>query len=352
MNQIRVAIIGCGAITQQYQGPAARVAEQMRLIQVTSLVDRDSVQIAACQQLFPEANGYSNLDAIPEIDVALIATPAKLHSKMTTDLLNRGVHVLVEKPMAGTVAEAELMNQAALDTQKVLAIGQFRRFFPAVEAIKQLVDQETLGKAISVRAAEGSQFRWPAASPSFFIKEESGGGVLLDIGIHMLDLLIHWFGIPTINTYEDDAMGGVEINARGSLRWPTGMSGTFRLSWDIQLSNTYIIEFEKGTVKWKTNTADTIEVIPKGVDFKIGGKLASMTAEGATVEARNYISSFTAQWKDVVEAIQQSRRPRVTGEDAIQALRLVEALYGEKKLMPLPHLSGPEQQAAAQGAAR
>lgn len=314
----------------------------MGLIKVTSIVDRDPAQITACQELFPEAKGYSDYSAIPSIDLALIATPAKLHSRMTTDLLRQGAHVLVEKPMASSVDEALLMNQAAKETNRVLAIGQFRRFFPAVEAIKDLIENETLGKPLAVRAAEGSQFRWPAASPSFFIKEESGGGVLLDIGIHMMDLLIHWFGLPSIGSYEDDAMGGVEINARGTLQWPTGMQGSFKLSWDIQLSNTYIIEFERGTVKWKTNAADTIEVLPKGSTYALGGKLSTVTSEGVSIEARNYISSFTAQWEDVVKAIRQSTSPRVTGEDAIQALQLVQDLYAQKTLMPLPHFSQAE----------
>jgi predicted dehydrogenase len=88
----------------------------------------------------------------------------------------------------------------------------------------------------SFEISEGGQFNWPAQSASFFQKSNSQGGVLADLGVHVLDLLIWWFGMPEKVGYEDDAMGGLEANCRLELEFAGGVSGTVRLSRDTQLS--------------------------------------------------------------------------------------------------------------------
>lgn len=109
------------------------------------------------------------------------------------------MHVLCVKPLACTLNEANQMVAAAQTADRLLAVGLFRRFFPALQTIKALVAGGALGTPTSFHFAEGGAFNWPAASASFFQKQHSQGGVLLDLGVHLLDLSCWWFGaiLPT-----------------------------------------------------------------------------------------------------------------------------------------------------------
>jgi predicted dehydrogenase len=100
--------------------------------------------------------------------------------------------------MALNVAEGEAMVKAASESQRILAIGLVRRFMPAAQAIHSIVSQKLLGDVKSFYFSEGRVFRWPVQSASYF----RDNGVLRDIGVHVLDLLIHWFGEPEEIIYE------------------------------------------------------------------------------------------------------------------------------------------------------
>jgi len=128
------------------------------------------------------------------------------------------------------------------------------------------------------------------------------------------------------------------------------LEGDFRLSWDVPQVNRYEIEFERGRVAWTTNVADRISVTLNGTPYRLDSTLRQ-PVDGRDVEARGYISSFTAQWQDVVEAIREGSRPRVDGREATRALRLIDRLYATKKPMPMPHLPNDER-IALEGIAR
>jgi len=103
---------------------------------------------------------------------------------------------LCEKPLAASSTDAQALVEAAAASSGVLAAGMLRRFFPATQAIRELLHAGTLGEIVSLDIQEGNQFRWPAASPEYFTKRSSAGGVLMDIGAHALDLMVWWLGEP------------------------------------------------------------------------------------------------------------------------------------------------------------
>ena len=346
---VRVLIVGCGAIVEEYQGPAALEAQRLGLVEVVGVVDRSEERLAKCRRMFPEAKFHTDLDQAGNADLALIATPARSHASLAIALLQRGFHLLVEKPMCASAADARAMQAEAARCGRMLAVGHFRRFFPALETLRTMIESGVFGAVRRIVADEGGLFRWPAASAGFFTREEGGGGVTLDIGIHMLEILVSWLGVPEIVDYADDSMGGVEINSAAKLRWASGAEADIRLSWDVELANRYRVEFERATVTWRTGQATDLLIEIDGV---AAPQLStSRSAHGSSAEFSlpqyGYLGAFTAQWKDVVDAIRQQREPRVTATTAGAALSLVESMYGRKRLLDMPYLE-PEEAIKAQ----
>jgi predicted dehydrogenase len=292
---------------------------------------------------FPSARSATQIDELLALkpDLAIVASPPKFHAAQTNALLAAGAHVLCEKPMAAAVVEAESMIAAAKAARRVLAIGLFRRFFPALQTVKALVTGGHLGAARSFLISEGGVFNWPAASASFFQKAHAQGGVLLDVGVHVLDLVHWWFGAPAELSYEDDAMGNLEANCRVTMKFPAGINGTVRLSRDTRMSNRYVIEFERGTVTWKLGEANRLDVQFKDSPATLRGELWRKAPEAT------YHQSFVNQLLNVAAAARGEGGPLVAGEEGIQSLRLVEKCYRLRKLMEMPWLTSKEAEQAA-----
>jgi predicted dehydrogenase len=343
-DPVKVLIVGCGAVVSEYQGPAAREAQRMGLIEVVGLVDHSEDRLSKCLDLFPKAETYANIEEAGSADLALIATPVRSHAEIATKLLHRGYHLLIEKPICLSLDELDVIRDEARRHERIIAVGHFRRFFPALETIRSFIASGVFGPVRRIIAEEGGQFRWPAASAGFFTKQDGGGGVTMDIGIHMFEMLISWLGTPEIIDYTDDAMGGVEINSAANLRWPSGAEAHIRLSWDVALSNRYRIEFERATITWCSGQATDLWIDFDGVSAPLlaASRLPSDRGAQYSLPANGYLAAFTAQWQDVATAIRQGRLPLVTSETAGAALLLVSNMYKQKRLLNMPYFESDE----------
>lgn len=318
----------------------------MGLVRVTHLVDPDPGRVDAVRATFPSAAFTSSIDDLAGgIDLAIVASPVRFHAPQSIALLGRGVHVLCEKPIGRNSAECAAMTAAASSSGRVLAIGHYRRFFPAVEWVGQLIRSGLLGRPLSFHLDEGGRFGWPAVTDSFFDRAQSGGGATLDMGVHMLDIALDWFGVPDSFDYTDDAYGGVEVNASGTLRYPSGLVGTFRLSWDVPLTGVYAIDFERGWIRWPTNAASSVNVAFDGIDQGCEARVAAMRRDlprGVAHPAHGYVAAFTAQLADVVEAIRNGRPPRIDPRSATASVALIERMYAARRVFLPAHFTEPE----------
>ena len=242
-RQIRVALVGCGAVATQYYVPALRELERAGKATVVALFDPAADRMSALQDTFTQAVCLGDVSEVGKlgVELAVVASPPRFHAEQSIQLLQAGCAVLCEKPLATDVAEGEAMVAAAVATQQMLASGLVRRFFPAAESLRTILAEQGLGAVRSFTWQEGDHFRWPTQSAAFFRRAVAKGGVLLDIGVHVLDLLIWWWGPPVDVAYEDDAMGGVEANCRIRLTFAQGHSGEVRLSRDWPLANRCLI---------------------------------------------------------------------------------------------------------------
>jgi predicted dehydrogenase len=348
----RIALLGCGAVSELYYAPALQHLESEGTATVAAIFDPDTGRAAKLRAQFPHAVSHpdeSFLQKVP-LDLAIVASPVSSHEAHAIRALEAGIAVLCEKPLAANTEAGERMIAAARKHQRILAVGLLRRFYSNVQFTRQVIQNKTLGAVKSFTIQEGGAFSWPARSDSFFRKKTAGGGVLLDIGVHVLDLVVHWFGEPREMTYADDAMGGLEANCRMELSYSAGFKGTVHLSRDWRTSNLYVIEFEQGTLKMRAGEAEKVELQLHNSNFSLEGLVkesAGLDSPAPTgFSAANFPQAFLAELRDLICAVRSGGRPAIPAEEGIRSLRLIEHCYQNRTLMDMPWLTPEEQKSS------
>lgn len=351
---LRIALVGCGAVSESFYGPAISAVSGEDQLTVSCLVDPDPRRISVLGLTFPSALRLTSLESFnsKHADVAVVASPQRFHAEQSNRLLTQGVHVLCEKPLASNLSEAETMVTIATQNKRLLAVGLFRRFFPITQFVSDLISGEDLGNPIRFSWSEGGVFNWPAATPSFFLKGSSTGGVFADLGAHVLDLLLYWFGPVEDFAYQDDSMGGLEANASLHLRFGSGVSGQLRLSRDTPIPNSVWIEFESGILWFNGGTAGEVTlhfkhsnlVAKSNLCYKADQLIPFNLSPGEP--ARTYAQSFIEQIRNLCRAIRGEDNLLVPASEALASLELIEKCYAGRKLMKMPWLSASEQFAA------
>ncbi len=344
-SPVPVVVAGCGAITRSFYAPALRYLASRGHLRPVAFCDPDPANLALVHAEFPAAVAVSRLCDVPllrEGTVVVVASPPQFHAEQAIFALERGCAVLCEKPMAATLADAELMAAAARRSRRPLAIGLYRRFFPAAQTIRELIVARTLGPVMSFELEEGGPFRWEAASDSFFRRAATPGGVLLDTGVHTLDLLLWWFDEPARIDYWDDAAAGLEANCRLQLRYPAGFSGTVRLSRAWSTANRVRIRFAFGEITWLIGHASHLSVKIDRVPCALSGQLQG---EGPAAAPEGSPQAFIRQLMDIVGAARAGTPVHVGAAEGLRSLRLIEECYRRRRPLPQPWLT-PEETAA------
>jgi len=338
--QLRIAILGCGAVTELRYLPALAT---MR-IEPALLVDLDrerAVELARRCGAARVANDYRPL--LDEIDAAIVALPHSLHAPVSIDLLEHGVHVLVEKPLAVSVEESRAVLAAAARSDAVLAVGLMRRHADAARWLEAALRDGALGSIESFDFEDGLTYAWPVASGSLFRKETSGGGVLADMGAHTLDSLLWWLGDVAALEYEDDAYGGIEADARLELTLVSGARGRVELSRTRNLRNTTILRGERGTVEIGTEQGNRNQLVASPATLL---ESTYAGARGDCLPRLHVRDLFVRQIRDWLQAIEGSREPLVTAASAARGIELIERCYASRRLWELPWVR-PEDVTAA-----
>jgi predicted dehydrogenase len=343
----RIILVGCGAVARQFYVPALRALQNAGVVRVSAIVDPVVTARESVARFFPKAGQGAALEqtTAPAGTLAIIASPPGFHAVQTIAAFERGWHVLCEKPMASSVSECEAMVAAAQQHQRLLAVGMYKRFFPSSRYIRGLCRDWSLGPLTHFNIQEGGPFRWPAG-PSFFDRSQTRGGVLFDIGVHVLDLLSWWLGEPATMRYADDAMGGMETNAFIQLTYPGGAQGKVHLSRDWATAEQYRFVFERGIVVWKVNDANGLTVQLAGAPAALKASLISPELEPPACAPSRALESnaqsFILQLANVVGAIAGTETLQVPGEEGIPAVKLIEQCYSRRTLVEQPWLTPAE----------
>jgi predicted dehydrogenase len=352
MHIDRVILVGCGAVSELMYAPTIKRLFAKGAIGDVVLIDRSPARVRAIGRMLPFASRHSDLAALDgalDRTLAIVALPNDLHAPVSIQMLAAGAHVLCEKPMARTTDECDRMLDAAAASGRLIAVGHFRRFYPATKLIRAWIDEERLGRLRSFRFLEGWLYGWPAASTSFVDREAAGGGVLIDAGVHLLDLLLWWMGPVEHLEYWDDAAGGVETNCVLKVRMPSGVTGYVQMSRDWALANQYLFDFERGWLIYSCDVVDRFRwgwhgdrlaqwgVIEGGVSVGFDGLPRSGPVPSTRMEC------FELQLANVGAAMQGAEALVCPAREARDAVALIEACYRTRRGLPQAWLSPREQ---------
>lgn len=330
-SPIKLAVVGCGAISELAHLPAMAAVREG---EVRVLVDSNRSRAEALARKAGIPNVCERVDDIVgKVDAAIVALPPHLHSGVSIELLRRGIHVLVEKPMALTTAQCDEMIRAAQDGKSVLSVGHMRRFEESAGFAKAILQSGMLGEIESFDIRDGFVFGWPITSESFFRRDLSGGGVLFEFGVHALDCLLWWLGDVATLEYFDDSYGGVEADCEVHLTMKNGVRGIVEMSRTRNLRNTAVFEGKNATLEVSLH-GPKARLRTKGLLKAIDGDIRSETMPVAGL-APNLIP-FVAQLRDWLGAIRNGTEPLVSGVQGRRCIALAEACYRQRKLLDLP----------------
>jgi predicted dehydrogenase len=334
--RLRFGVIGCGAVTERYHLPSLQASPDIELVAFADTSPARAASVAARAGTGRAAADHREL--IGAIDVALVAVPNAWHEPIASDLLRAGIHVLVEKPMARTTAECDRMLAAASEGDTVLAVGHDFRQFPVARFARDFFAAGLLGPIQRVDLRQSAGGRWPYASTAV-LSPSAGGGVLLDFGVHLFDLMLWWLGDIEPIAYRDDAEGGVESECEAELRLANGAPVHVELSRSRLLRDTLVVEGERGTIEIGVFEPALVRLTPWG-----GRELAG-TAPDARFERAPLRTVFDRQLADFLDAVRTGAPLLVSGIEARRAVALVEGCYARRAPLRWPW-SWPEARAA------
>ncbi|MDG2380138.1 MAG: Gfo/Idh/MocA family oxidoreductase [Pirellulaceae bacterium] len=194
--KIRWGIIGCGDIAHKRVADAIRQQPESRLL---AACRRNQEKLSSFCQKYEIPRSYSEANQLlsdPDIDAVYLATPVNLHCPHAVAAAQQGKHVLVEKPMAMSVAECEQMVEAARQEGVTLGVAYYRRCYPSVSRVSQIIQAGEIGRPFAISAVVSNGFgRSPNSTDGWRGDPKiGGGGALMDVGSHRIDLFVKLFG--------------------------------------------------------------------------------------------------------------------------------------------------------------
>jgi predicted dehydrogenase/nucleoside-diphosphate-sugar epimerase len=337
---IKVAVVGCGAVTEGFHLPVLAGHDGVTIV---ALVDPDVARAQRLASLYRVPRVFPSAEQVDATvaDAALLATPAFLHARGSIELMHRGLHVLVEKPMALTLDDASRMVKTAADRRVVLAVGLFRRLLPAIRLFRAALDAGQIGDLVNVTAEVGDAYTWALTTLAGMRRSEAGGGILVDMGSHVLDLVLYICdATPTLVHYADNAGAGVETDC--SIELGLSRRGSFipahvELSRMRALSNVIRVEGTRGSIEWTFGERSRLRLSATGT------YVDTLTASprDCAIEARwrdeveqpGY-EGFRAQIDDFVGAIAGGGVSHVSAESVLPSVGLIEECYAKRTPMP------------------
>ncbi|MEO7192526.1 MAG: NAD-dependent epimerase/dehydratase family protein [Vicinamibacterales bacterium] len=331
---LRVAVVGCGAVTRANLMPVLAGHDGLT---VAALVDRDAARAQALASSYGVSRVVTDLNSVlDDVDAVVLATPPAHHAPATIDLAARGKHVFVEKPMAMTLPDAESMVAAADRAGVTLSVGLYRRVLPAVQLAKAMIARGEYGRVLSVDIEEGGPYGWGLATLDVLTKAAGGGGVLIDIGSHVIDVLLFILpGEATLTRYLENARGGIETDceARFTVRHASGdVAVRVELSRTRELRGSIRVECEHATIELLRGNFTQLLLHPRSAEPSPFRVSAEWAGQGAFIGYQ----AFRAEIDDWVDAIAAKTEPVLSGRSVVPVVRLIDACYANPQPMPEP----------------
>ncbi len=207
MTKIKVAVIGCGTIANNAHIPSYMECPDAEIKYFCDILPERAKACVEKYGVGTALTDYSEVLKDPEIAAVSVCTPNHVHAEISCAALRAGKDVLCEKPAARILSEALEMQRTKQETDRILNIGVVNRFNLGVNKLKNLIDSGSLGDIYSVYISFRSHRSIPGLGGDFTNKEIAGGGVLIDWGVHFLDIVMYCCGDPNARTVSAETFG-------------------------------------------------------------------------------------------------------------------------------------------------
>jgi predicted dehydrogenase len=340
--EVRWGFLGAGNVTEAKASPIGAFTQDRSRVVAVMRTD-----IARAEE-YAERNGieraYSTVEELcadPEVNAVFVCTPHHLHKEHALDAIRRGKHVLCEKPLTITVEDGTELVEAAKRAGVVLAVAYYRRFYPVLERLAEIVRSGRLGTITSVQMVCRS-YSVPPRPPAGADRptgwrtrpEQAGGGTLTDIGSHRLDLLFWLLGdartvsasVERIETWLD-----TEDQANVTIRFANRVSGSLDVSWCSRSYRDSIVLY--GT--------EGIAAVPDLEGTRLDVQTGT-TTETIEVQPRS-AATHRPLVTDFVRALNGDGDVRCSGADALRTTQIIELAYRtarERRMLDVPALGG------------
>ena len=322
---MNVCLVGAGLQGRRRAAALCQFADD-RLVAVTD-TNLTAAQEIAAQFGCPSTERWEEAVDNPEVEAVLVCTPPHLHAEIVGAAIERRRHVLCEKPLAHNLEAGRSLMAAAREGGVTVKCGFNYRHHPGIRQAHSWVQEGLVGELMYVRCRHGIGGR-PGYEREWRAQPEiSGGGQLMDQGLHVLDLL-RWFlgdfdtasGAVSTSFWPIDPL---EDNVFALLRTGAGKVGWFHASW-TQWKNLFSFEI------FGRDGYINVEGLggSYGTESVTLGKRAFLEPfREETIEFRGEDSSWVEEWQEFVSAIRTGREPLGSGDDGLEAQRLAEAIY-------------------------
>jgi UDP-N-acetyl-2-amino-2-deoxyglucuronate dehydrogenase len=316
---MRAAVIGYG-----YAGQLHLRAYQQAGIAVVAVAETNPDLLARIPDPVRRFADYQDLLNC-DVDLVSVCVPTNLHRSVCLDAINAGKHVLLEKPIAATVSDAEEMIQCARQRGKHLFVGMTHRFYPEIKAAKRLVEEGAIGEVIMIRDSILEHFGF-LNSPGWYLKREfAGGGTVLSSGIHLVDR-VTWFAneLPiSVAGFKNNAIWNLNIedSAQMSLGFSSGKCA--QLSFGM-LSEPHPLVCDLEVIGTR---GSLIVHTWKGYEHCSAGGTTYHEVYKSECHVDKVLVGLRAEIEELCSAIMESREPQPVVEESTRALRVISAFY-------------------------
>lgn len=327
MEKTKIAIVGLGGIAQLAHLP---ILTKLPNVQVIAVADTNRARLKAVGDRYSLKNLYQDYKEMldkEEIHGVVIATPTDTHAEIAINCLNAKKDILIEKPIARNYVEAKEIQSAAKKNKKQVMVAMKLRYRPDAMLMRSLVNSCELGDIFYVRCGwlrkQSSEQKW------FLNKSQSGGGVLIDLGILVLDLAL-WIMNDTklksvsVETFSHTTKE-VEDTAIGMIRLGDERVISFEVSWGLHS------EWDKFHLA-AFGTKGTAHLNPLKAYKRLESGHIDYTLPTSANPSNLYKKSFENELKHFVAAVRDNSPVVSSCDDAVMLMKLLEAIYKSAEL--------------------
>ena len=322
MEKTRIGVIGLGGVAQVVHLPILAKLDNVTIASAAE-VNKNRLNTVAEKFNIPmRYRDYKEMLENSELDAVVIATPTSTHTEIALDCLKAGKNILVEKPIARTYDEAKQIHNAVKKCKCMAMVGMNLRFRPDAMLLKSLLNSGELGDLFYIRCSwlrkRSSEQKW------FVSKKEAGGGVIIDLGVALLDLamwLLKFQPIKSVTVQNySHSKGNVEDSAVGFIRLENNAVVSFEVSWSLHS--------EKDSFNLTAfGTKGTAHLNPLRAYRRIEGAHIDYTPAQTANQSNLFKKSYENEIKHFIGAIRGTNPLISSIDDALTRMKLLEAIY-------------------------